>query len=198
MKRISYVSIVLAGMISATVFTGCSDDVQKEVDEYSTGSLTFGSILYSDGTTMGVTRSEDQVNGGFSIYHVGTGEVIGFIGADGSVNDIGGNSLGVCTGATVSDNGLSADCKIPIANPNQAQSRPTPFPVPTTPATPDSACSRSSASGTAAPNPAGCEDRRDGTFNVTWDQQTCQSHGYFYCTLSHTCTDQTINIPECI
>ena len=207
MKRISYISVIGAALLSAVIFTGCSEDIQDAVDEYRADTQGSGStILYSDGTTMGVTRAENQVNGGFSIYHIGTGEVIGFIGADGSVNDIGGRNLGVCQGATVSDNGLSGDCIVPTANPYQssAPTQPTPFTpptaptAPTTPTAPTSGCSSSTSSGAAAPNPEGCEDRRDGTFNASWDQSTCQSHGYFYCTLSNSCTDQTVNINECL
>ncbi len=174
------------------VLVGCTDAIEKAIDDYKDDQnsndvvRTSGVIKYSDGTSMGTTRAEPQINGGYQIYDIGTGAVIGFIRLDGQVNDQAGRNLGVCSGSAISDSGLSGDCTLPTANPNQTPVQP----IPTTPVSP---CNQ-----TFNTTPAGCEDRRDGTFDVTWNRPTCESHGYFYCTLNNICTDQTVNINECL
>ena len=192
MKKTTYG--IIATMVLAFGFMGCSEsDIREALGEDNgddkTTVSTSATIKYSDGSKMGVTRAEDApVDGGFNIYSIGTGAVVGFIGADAVVNNIGGRNLGVCAGATISDSGVSGNCTVPAANPSQVPTSTTP--TSTLQPTP---CSQSYTS-----TPSGCEDRRDGTFNISWNQQTCNQHGYFYCTLSNSCTDQTINIPECL
>lgn len=224
MKNYTYASIAGTVLLSAIVLNGCSDAVQKMIEDNKVEAQGVeATVMYSDGTPMGVTRVEEQVNGGFPIYHIGTGRVIGFIGADGVVNDKGGNDLGLCAGAVVHDTGLSGDCTIPVKNPYVTAEEPVqsgepivsqyqkPFPNNNQLDVPVSGCSTS---GTSVPAPVrpgtpttgypdypglpGCEDRRDGTFDASWDQSTCQSHGYFYCTLNKVCTDQTVNINQCL
>ena len=183
--------------VMGLVFAGCTDSIDKAVDDYNddkntnASSRTSGVIKYSDGTSMGTTRAEPQVNGGFSIYSIGSGAVVGFIRLDGQVNDVGGRNLGVCAGSTVSDSGLSGDCTVPSANPTQAVSTPQ-----TT--TPSSQPAATGCTSTSSTTPAGCEDRRDGMFDVTWNRPTCEQHGYFYCTLNNICTNQTVNINQCL
>jgi len=191
-KVYSLAAIVAMGL----VLLGCSDSIDKALDDIKGDSnsdsivRTAGVIKYSDGTSMGTTRAEPQVNGGFSIYNIGTAAVVGFIRLDGQVNDIGGRNLGVCAGSTVSDSGLSGDCTVPATNPNQITA-PQPTVTPSQPAA-------SGCTSTSSTTPAGCEDRRDGTFDVTWNRPTCEQHGYFYCTLNNICTDQTVNINQCL
>ena len=188
---------IFAIVVIVLILAGCTDSIDKAIDKYNNGDSnsdttvrTSGVVRYNDGTPMGTTRTEPQVNGGFPIYHMGTGTVIGFIQLDGQVNDIGGRNLGVCTGSTISDSGLSGDCTVPFANPNQIVSTQT--------QTPESQSATSGCSNTSSTTPAGCEDRRDGLFDVTWDRPTCEQHGYFYCTLNNICTNQTVNINECL
>ena len=187
-KRKVYVLFV---MVIGFTLLGCSDAIFSK-DNYKdddSGVRTSGVIKYNDGISMGTTRAEPQVNGGFQIYHIGTGEVIGFIRLDGQVNDKAGRNLGICAGSTVSDNGLTGNCTLPTANPNQVSIQ---APAPIQPSS-LSPCSQSFTT-----TPSGCEDRRDGTFDVTWNRPTCEQHGYFYCTLNNICTDQTVNINQCL
>ncbi len=180
-------------MILLLSFTGCSDDLVNEaIDKYNTDgeptTSTSATIKYSDGTTMGVTREEAAVNGGYQIYHIGTGEVMGFIQADGSVNNMGGEELGVCAGSTVSDNGVLGDCTVPTANPYQVAVQPQPVSAPKT--TCAFSTVRTNTSGT-------CPDTRNGDFNPSYSPSVCNSNGYFWCSLSGECLNKPINVPEC-
>jgi len=181
-RKVYVLFIVVIGFI----LVGCNDTIFSKDNYKDDGSKvrTSGVIKYNDGISMGTTRAEPQINGGFQIYHIGTGEVIGFIQLDGQVNDKAGRNLGICTGNAVSDSGLAGNCTLPISNPNQVS-------APIQPAS--SPCSQSFTT-----TPSGCEDRRDGTFDVTWNRPTCEQHGYFYCTLNNICTDQTVNINQCL
>jgi len=176
--------LLVSAAIISLVVSGCTDSIEQAIDDFKNGDSeiirTAGVIRYSDGIFMGATREEAQVNGGFQVYHIGTGEVNGFIRLDRLVNDKNGQNLGMCLGGVLSESGLLGDCSLSVASPNQS--------VPTVgqPQTP------------APTTPAGCEDRRDGTFDVTWNRPTCESHGYFYCTLNNICTDQTVNINQCL
>lgn len=104
--------IITIMTIIAFLFVGCgSDDAPENQIQYRSAY-----ILYSNGTTvMGTTKAEPGVNGGFQIYGT-TGHVNGFIQADGSVNDVPGNDLGVCVGANVNDYGVD-NCILPTAAP---------------------------------------------------------------------------------
>ena len=193
MKNNKVVGVIVVATIGF-ILAGCTDAIDQAIDEYNNDNSdsvtrTAGIVKYSDGTAMGTTRPEPQVNGGYPIYNIGTGGVVGFIRLDGQVNDIAGRSLGVCTGNVISESGLLGDCTIPYANPNTSSSSTQSTPISSQP----SACSQ-----TYSSTPSGCEDRRDGTFDVTWDRPTCESHGYFYCTLNNICTDQTVNINQCL
>jgi len=120
--------------IAVFSLSGCNNDIIENVkDKYNETTsekpeaqqdtpiqeevISSGTILYEDGSTMGVTKIETPVNGGFQVYHIGTGEVIGFIGMDGVVNNLGGVDLGVCNGTEVTDQGMSGDCTLSIRNP---------------------------------------------------------------------------------
>ena len=197
MKKTTYGIILTMVLVLVFGFTGCSE-IEEAIDKYNEddkiATSTSATIKYSNGSKMGVTRAEDApVDGGFNIYSIGTGAVVGFIGADAVVNNAGGRDLGVCAGATVSDSGVSGDCTIPTEDPASVLQR-------EQQATATAAASQPapSADQVYSSTPPGCEDRRDGTFDVSWDQQTCNAHGYFYCTLNNICTDQTINIAECL
>ena len=132
MKKV-LLGVLLAGI---TVFslTGCNNDIIENVkdkynnvtDEETTSQqdtpikeevISSGTVLYEDGSIMGVTRLETPVNGGFQLYHTGTGEINGFIGMDGVVNNLGGIDLGICSGAEISDQGMSGDCTLAVKNP---------------------------------------------------------------------------------
>jgi len=92
-----------------------------------------GTVYYNDGTKMGVTKQEPIVNGGYSIYDINSGEQIGFITVDGKVNDIDGRVIGICEGATISEDGVLGECTVRGDNP--VPTTPT-TPTPTTPTTP--------------------------------------------------------------
>jgi len=188
-KRKVYILFVV---VIGFTLVGCSDAIFSKDNYKNDDSVvrTSGVIKYNDGTSMGTTRAEPQVNGGFQIYHIGTGEVIGFIRLDGQVNDKAGRNLGICAGSAVSDNGLAGNCTLPIANPNQVSIQEA---APIQPPASLSPCSQSFTT-----TPSDCEDRRDGTFDVSWNRPTCEQHGYFYCTLNNICTDQTVNINQCL
>jgi len=99
--------------ILALGLTGCGGGSSD------TGTTTSANIVVknADGSTFGVTRAEDEiVNGGVPIYDVGTGEQIGFIQVDGSANNNGGESLGVCTGGNISNDGFEGECTLPTTN----------------------------------------------------------------------------------
>lgn len=99
-----------------TVFvTGCGGGGTSLNSNDTT--YTEGKVTFTDGSSLGVTRAEAQQNGGFNIYDIGTGELVGFISMDGSVNDVNGVDLGVCQNLDISDNGLNGECTLTINNP---------------------------------------------------------------------------------
>ncbi len=176
MKKATYGIIITMVLIFG--FTGCSE-INEKIDEYSGDdeitTPTSATIKYSDGSIMGVTMAEEAVNGGFQIYHIATVEVVGFIGADGLVYDMGGRELGVCEGATVSDNGVLGDCTVPAENPYQAPAQPA-----------------------SSSNPSGaCPDTRNGDFNPNYSPAVCNKNGYFWCSVASQCLDKPINVIEC-
>lgn len=111
MKNI-LISITL--ITAVTLFTGCSGGSSDNTEAI----FTEGKVIFADGTTLGVTRAEGQENGGFNIYDIGTGTIVGFITLDGSVNDTSGVSYGTCQGLTITENGLNGGCSLTINNPN--------------------------------------------------------------------------------
>jgi len=202
-KILSGLAVIL---LTGLFFTGCSS-ISDYIDENSgsqedTGISSPGIIKYSDGTLFGITRSGSSDNGGYQIYSSSTNVLVGSIQRDGQVTTTSGASLGICSGARLSDEGLRGECILSTRNPSlgdfnnnndddYSQG--------------SSGCSGSSSgcggssgcSGSSSSHPAGCEDRRDGKFKASWSQSTCNQHGYFYCTVSHSCTNQTININSC-
>ena len=145
-------------------------------------------VKYSDHTLFGVTHTGSSNNGVFQIYSSSTGAIVGTIQQDAQVTTTFGVSLGICSGAVISDQGLIGECVLPTNNPDHAETY-----IPSTPST--SGCSGGTSYTTT---PDGCEDLRDGSFDASWNQSTCNLHGYFYCTVSNSCTDQTININSCL
>jgi len=126
--KIKYLKYSLSALAALTIgFTGCSNDTVQSVIDDNTGNpsdsaqYTAGTIQYEDGTDFGVTRKKALNNGGFQVYSIGTGEVIGFIQVDGSVNDIGGNNLGTCQNATITDLGLQRECQVAGLKPTSPQ-----------------------------------------------------------------------------
>lgn len=113
--KITIIQTTMIMALTATLFTGCGGGSGSSSEN---DTFTSGTILYNDGSTFGVTREEAQVNGGFQIYDVGTGSHIGNIQVDSLVSDVNGNDLGVCTGTTITDKGVSGECSVPTANPN--------------------------------------------------------------------------------
>jgi len=109
-KRSMVLGLVLA---MGVMLTGCDTGGSDDNDV----SYVAGTVKYSDGTVMGVTRAEPMVNGGFQVYDFGTGQPIGFIQVDGSVNNMGGVNLGVCNGAVIGDAGVNGECALPVPNP---------------------------------------------------------------------------------
>lgn len=188
--------LALLAVTAATILVGC--DVGSYMgslnDEDVPVSTTPGVVKYKDGTLFGVTHSEPSDNGGYKIYSSSNGGVVGSIQRDGQVTKIDGTALGVCGGARLTDQGLQGECTLSIRNPSA--------PAPTTPTNNNTSSSTTITSGCsggdASAMPGDCEDRRDGTFNASWSQSTCNQHGYFFCTISHSCTDQTININACL
>jgi len=189
---------IIITMIVLIGFTGCS--VQDKIDEYKNDddktttenrSFTSATIKYNDGAVMGVTKAEAGVNGGFQIYHIGTGEVIGFIQPDGKVNDIGGVDLGVCSGAVISDTGVSGDCIVPAENPNK------PKPVkPQTPQQPQTPGQPQKPTKPVITDP-NCPDTRNGDFNPSYSPAVCNGNGYFWCSVAKQCLNKPINVNEC-
>jgi len=200
------------GIVTAAVLifglTGCTEDIKDEIDKYNetdevatTGAASpmatsSATIMYRDGEIMGVTKHEAPINGGFQIYHIGTGEVVGFIQADGSVNNKGGAELGVCAGAVVSDDGVTGDCHVPTEDPERTITVAPPAgtttedPARTTTAT----CSFPTPSGNTSGD---CPDTRNGDFNPSYSPSVCNANGYFWCSLSQSCLDKPINVNEC-
>ena len=111
-----YVGVLLS---LGLILSSCSDidSLKDKFTNHSDVSVAAGTIKYNDGSTMGVTKSEPMVNGGFQIYDVGTGKPNGFILVDGTVINMGGKSIGICQGAHISDNGVEGECIVPLSNP---------------------------------------------------------------------------------
>ncbi len=189
-KHIKYSMSAL--VILAIGLVGCSDNVIQKAVESATSSetsdttqYTAGTIKYEDGTDFGVTRKEALNNGGFQIYSIGTGEVIGFIQVDGSVNDIGGNDLGMCQkNTTITDTGLQGDCIVPglkpagpqLENGSSLNLEDLPYPQPKDP---------------------NCPDLRNGDFDPSYSPAVCNANGYFWCSIAKACLDKPINAKEC-
>lgn len=163
-----------------------SDNIQRPEKPVKDEIYYAGTVKYIDGSVMGVTRAEHQINGGFNIYDIGTAAVLGFITMDGSVNNIGGRSMGICQGATVTDNGLQGECTVPVKNPIIAQEEQIRL------------YKEQTQDATPAPSLPNCPDHRNGDFNPEYSPEVCNANGYFWCSIQKKCTDQTININECL
>jgi hypothetical protein len=106
-------TILSVTMILALGLTGC--DVDSPDPKTNNVSMN---VKYSDGTTFGVTRATDEmINGGYPVYDISTGEQIGFIYADGTVNAMNGQDLGICQGALDEKGDFTTECTIPTVNP---------------------------------------------------------------------------------
>jgi len=171
-------TILGLGLGLVLLLSGCSTSENS-------GTYTEGTVKYSDGKKFGVTRAEKMSNGGFATYDIGTGGVNGFIQMDGMVNDIGGVSLGLCKGARVADKGLQGTCILSIRSPGYIEK-----PIPILPPAPGDR-NNSNIYDTS------CEDTRNGDFDPRYNQNICNANGYFWCSVSKSCTDQPININEC-
>jgi hypothetical protein len=80
-------------------------------------------VHYLDGSLMGVTREGVAVNGGYNIYNVGTGEVVGWIDVAGNVNDAGGVELSVCNGLLNEVDNFNNNCTLTVENPSKPKPR---------------------------------------------------------------------------
>lgn len=113
-KHIIQTTLVLG--LATTLFTGCGGGSSSERASQEI-SFTSGTILYKDGSTFGVTREEAQEDGAFKIYDIGSGAHVGNIRIDAQVTDVNGNALGICSGATITENGISGECSLQGDNP---------------------------------------------------------------------------------
>ncbi len=169
MKKI--ISTVIVLIITLFTLVGCDLNDYEYIPPTSPIAKTYGKVIYKDNTIMGTTKIEPIVNGGYQIYNIGTGSVVGFIQADAVVNNIGGKDLGICEGATVTVQGLSGDCILPIINPIQIFK----------PVVDNGTCS----------------DTRNGDFNPSYNTSVCNANGYFWCSLAHQCLNKPVNVPTC-
>ena len=122
MKKTIYGAILFIALIFT--INGCGGGGSTDTKTY-TKTYTNGTINYADGSVFGITKAEASVNGGFNIYDIELiNTIIGFIRMDGFVTDISGFNIGVCSGATISDRGVSGTCAVPIANPYSGTANP--------------------------------------------------------------------------
>lgn len=157
-------TLILMGLM-----VGCDiDDYEPKIP--TDINFTHATVNNYDSTIFGVTRDEYGANGGYQIYNFGTGVVVGFIQPDTMVNNLAGENIGLCKGATVTDFGVSGDCILPkpkIVEPEITK--------PTIP----------------------CPDTRDGTMPNSSSPSVCNEHGYFHCSLSGGCLNKPSNVPWC-
>ena len=80
-------------------------------------------VRYADGSVMGVTREGEAINGGYNIYDIGTGEIIGWVDVAGNVNDVGGKALGACNGLLNDAENFNNSCTLTVENPSKPKPR---------------------------------------------------------------------------
>ena len=118
MKNTIYGAILFIALIFT--INGCGGGGSTATKTY-----TAGTINYADGSVFGITKEEASINGVFNIYDIKSiNTLIGFISMDGVVTDINGLNIGVCSGASISDRGVSGSCNVPIANSSNGTSLP--------------------------------------------------------------------------
>ncbi len=113
MVKIILTAVSLAVMVLA--LSGCGSSGSSSSNEKI---YTSGTIYYADGSIFGITKEEAPVNGGFNIYDIELIDIIGFIQMDGIVIAANGVDIGICSGASISDSGVSGNCNVPVNNPN--------------------------------------------------------------------------------